>query len=606
MSFGDNAEPAGRVLTKSTRIERGGRDFAPGGRRGVKALLLSLCLMMLASAGAAHAETRTLKLYFIHTRERAEITFKRDGKFIPSGLAQINHFLRDWRKNESTKMDPRVVDLLWEVYQASGSRDYIHIICGYRSPGTNAMLRSRSSGVAEKSQHMLGKAIDFYIPDVKLSKLRQTAMRFQYGGVGYYPTSGSPFVHLDVGSARYWPRMSRGEMMAMFPDGKSVYVPSDGKPLAGYAQAMASYKSRRSGGAEIQLASASADDKPRRGFLANLFGGGADEDEDSSDVQVASAAPARAPATIAASGKAAVAAAATQPASPAAILAALPAKSIPLPGVAPRPNVDVGAPAVAAAPAAVEAPASPYPQLALLKVPLPTPRPDYTPPSATPLPAEPPVQVASAEPAPTTAELRGAQEATANAAAGVQATPPATLAAYVPLPTSRPAVEADMTMAALSKPHTALGKAQSSEAAFARAEAKEMIDQKLARLASAPSASPRLAMIAREAGTDASAVLSAGPRTTDKGARPTVADERPDPRSIAIPVPQQVARWALSNEPVTLDTRGTKAPSFAHALVRSAPQVVYTAGFQTASAQPDPNRFTGRAVVFLSVARFQN
>ena len=71
-------------------------------------------------------------------------------------------------------------------------------------------------------------------------------------------------------------------------------------------------------------------------------------------------------------------------------------------------------------------------------------------------------------------------------------------------------------------------------------------------------------------------------------------------------MPQQVARWALSNEPVTLDTRGTKAPSFAHTFVRSAPQVVYTAGFQTASVQPDPNRFTGRAVVFLSVARFQN
>jgi uncharacterized protein YcbK (DUF882 family) len=558
---------------------------------------------MLAS-GMAHAETRTLKLYFIHTRERAEITFKRDGKFIPSGLAQINKFLRDWRKNESTKMDPRVIDLLWEVYQASGSRDYIHIICGYRSPGTNAMLRSRSSGVAEKSQHMLGKAIDFYIPDVKLSKLRQTAMRFQYGGVGYYPTSGSPFVHIDVGNARYWPRMSRGDLMAMFPDGKSVYVPSDGKPLAGYTQALASYKARRSGGADIQLASA-AGGKPHRGFLANLFGGGADEDEDSADVQVASAAPARSPATIAASGKAAVAAAATEPASPAAIIAALPAKSIPLPGVAPRPDVDVG---VAAAPApAVEEPASPYPQLALLKVPLPTPRPDYTPPSAAPLPVEPPVQVASAEAAPSAAELRGVQEATANAAAGLQqATAPATLAAYVPLPTSRPATEADVTMAALSKPHTTLGKAQSSEAAFARAEAKEMIDQKLARLASAPSASPRLALIAREAGTDASSVLSTGPRTTDKGARPTMADERPDPRSIAIPVPRQVARWALSNEPVTLDTRGTTAPSFAHAFVRSAPQMVYTAGFQTASAQPDPNRFTGHAVVFLSVARFQN
>ena len=108
----------------------------------------------------------------------------------------------------------------------------IEIICGYRSPGTNEMLRGRSnrSGVARHSQHTLGKAIDFYIPGVPLEKLRETAMRLQGGGVGYYPTSGSPFVHLDVGNVRAWPRMTREQLVKLFPDGRTVHLPTDGTP----------------------------------------------------------------------------------------------------------------------------------------------------------------------------------------------------------------------------------------------------------------------------------------------------------------------------------------------------------------------------------------
>ena len=600
--FGDNRQPAGRVLTKSTRSERGRRKFAPAMRKSLTALLGSLCLLFVASA-AAQAETRTLKLYFIHTHERAEIAYKRDGKFIPSGLKQINNFLRDWRKNEPTNMDPRVVDLLWEVYHAVGAKDYIHIVSAYRSPKTNAMLRSRSKGVAEKSQHMLGKAIDFYIPGVKLATLRRTAMRFQVGGVGYYPTSGSPFVHIDVGNARYWPRMSRGELMAMFPDGNTVYLPADGKPLAGYSQAMASYKSRRKDISEIQLASAS--DKPRRGFLANLFGGGADEEEDSAQVEVASA-------PVAAAGRAAVAAAsAPEPAAtPATILAAMPAQAVPLPGVAPRPSVGVGVPLAVAAEPVEPAPAPGEVELAM-NVPLPTPRPDYTPPA--PAAAQAPVQVAEAESGQIAAQIAGVHVTGADVMAGItgKGAPPepaATLAAYLPASGKPSDGEQQVMIAALPEPRPTLdapkGAAGNSEAALARAEAKEMVDERLARLASAPSASPRLALISRDEGTDPAEIMGTGPRTTAKGGRPTIADEKPDPRSITIPVPQQVARWALSNEPVRLDTRGTRAPSFAHAFVRSAPQVVYTAGFQTASIG-DINRFSGPAVVFLSVARFQ-
>ena len=208
-----------------------------------------LLAMMAASFGLAttpdaFAETRSLKLYYLHTKEKAEIVFKRNGRYDQAGLNKLNRFLRDWRRNEPTKMDPRLFDLVWEVYKQVGGRDYINVVSAYRSPATNEMLRRTRGGQAKKSQHMLGKAIDFYIPGVKLSKLRAVAMKMQGGGVGYYPKSGSPFVHLDVAGVRAWPRMSRQELVSLFPDGKTLHLPPDGKPLPGYKTAMAEYKKR--------------------------------------------------------------------------------------------------------------------------------------------------------------------------------------------------------------------------------------------------------------------------------------------------------------------------------------------------------------------------
>ncbi len=210
------------------------------------ALIALLLFAALAGTAQAAADDRALKLFFTHTGERATIVYKRNGKFDPKGLMQINRFLRDWRKNEPTKIDPRLLDLVWEVYQRSGAKESIHVVSAYRSPSTNNMLRNRSrtTGVAKKSQHMLGKAMDFYIPGVKLATLRALAMQMQVGGVGFYPTSGSPFVHLDVGNVRAWPRMSRQELARLFPNGRTLHLPADGRALPGYELAMADQKKR--------------------------------------------------------------------------------------------------------------------------------------------------------------------------------------------------------------------------------------------------------------------------------------------------------------------------------------------------------------------------
>lgn len=150
----------------STRIARGLiKDICT--KLSARAVTFA-CLMLAAmpfvgvSATEAAAETRSLKLYYIHTREKAVITFKRNGKYDQKGLQELNRFLRDWRRNQPTRMDPRLFDLVWEVYRRSGATDYINVVSAFRSPETNGLLRTRTKGVAEKSQHMLGKAMDLY------------------------------------------------------------------------------------------------------------------------------------------------------------------------------------------------------------------------------------------------------------------------------------------------------------------------------------------------------------------------------------------------------------------------------------------------------------
>jgi uncharacterized protein YcbK (DUF882 family) len=260
-----------------------------GFARGFKSLPLSRAgchaglasVLLLAGAGSVHdatalGETRTLSFHHTHSDEDLTVTYKRNGRYDEDALKQINHFLRDWRSQDQTTMDRHLFDILWEVYRDVDGKKPIQIISAYRSPATNAMLRRRSTGVARFSQHMLGHAMDFFIPDVPLEQIRYAGLRLQRGGVGFYPTSGSPFVHLDTGSIRHWPRMTHDQLARVFPNGRTVHVPSDGNPLPGYELAKADIEKRGDG----DDASYS---KSKPSLLASLFSRGkssADEDDE--------------------------------------------------------------------------------------------------------------------------------------------------------------------------------------------------------------------------------------------------------------------------------------------------------------------------------------
>jgi len=190
---------------------------------------------------SASGEVRTLTLYNIHTKETASVTYKRDGNFDEAGLKQLNTFMRDWRRDVETKMDPELIDLIWTLHKQLGSQKPVYLISGYRSAETNAKLRWTRGGQARRSQHIQGKAADIHFPDVSIKTLRNSALVQEVGGVGYYPTSGIPFVHVDTGNVRMWPRMPRLELAALFPKGHTSYLPSDGRPItpSDYKLAMA-------------------------------------------------------------------------------------------------------------------------------------------------------------------------------------------------------------------------------------------------------------------------------------------------------------------------------------------------------------------------------
>lgn len=192
------------------------------------AIVAALSVAAMWSFGTptvAGGETRTLSLYHVHTKESITVTYMVKGRYVPSAMKKINYLMRDWRRKETITMDPKTVDLMWELHADLGSRAPIHIICGYRSPKTNAFLKRVGRNVAKKSQHMIGRAIDLYFPDVASKKIRNSALVRKVGGVGYYRSSGGPtgFVHIDSGNVRHWgPAIGKTEMAQIFRDGRKT------------------------------------------------------------------------------------------------------------------------------------------------------------------------------------------------------------------------------------------------------------------------------------------------------------------------------------------------------------------------------------------------
>jgi uncharacterized protein YcbK (DUF882 family) len=172
-------------------------------RAFIKLGMIAAALPLPASASAwLAAPERRLSFHNLHTGENVNLPYWVQGDYLPEALAEINHVLRDHRNNQVAAIDIQLLDLLGRVKAEFGASQPFQVISGYRSPASNRMLAGNSSGVAKRSLHMEGKAIDIRIPGIQLADLRRAGLMLKGGGVGYYPVSN--FVHLDVGRVRTW------------------------------------------------------------------------------------------------------------------------------------------------------------------------------------------------------------------------------------------------------------------------------------------------------------------------------------------------------------------------------------------------------------------
>ena len=153
-------------------------------------------------AAAVTAATSRLSFYHIHTGEKLAITYREHGEVVPDALTEINRYLRDFRTEQVHVIDVALLDKLNALYTAFEGRGNFEVISGYRSPHTNAVLRQVTTGVAEHSLHIEGRAIDVRLTSAKTSSLRDAALAMKSGGVGYYAESN--FVHIDTGKTRSW------------------------------------------------------------------------------------------------------------------------------------------------------------------------------------------------------------------------------------------------------------------------------------------------------------------------------------------------------------------------------------------------------------------
>ena len=158
--------------------------------------------LLLAPAASWAARPKAISFYHTHTGERLRVTYAEGDKVIPEALEEVSSFLRDFRSGEAHPMDPQLLDILHQLQQATGGKGPYEIISAFRSPQTNEMLRSNSNGVAQRSLHMEGRAMDVRLRGVDTYQLRKAALQLQAGGVGYYRSSD--FIHVDTGRVRYW------------------------------------------------------------------------------------------------------------------------------------------------------------------------------------------------------------------------------------------------------------------------------------------------------------------------------------------------------------------------------------------------------------------
>ncbi|HUI16463.1 MAG TPA: YcbK family protein [Alphaproteobacteria bacterium] len=166
---------------------------------GAAALLLPLPAL---ARTAPRENERTLRLYNLHTGETLKSTFWAQGRYLPEAQAEINRILRDHYSDEVTEIDPALVELLYRIQSGLGAAQGLDVVCGYRSPETNAELVREGRVHARNSYHISGQALDFRVPGRDLRQVRKLALSLRGGGVGYYPRSH--FVHVDVGPVRHW------------------------------------------------------------------------------------------------------------------------------------------------------------------------------------------------------------------------------------------------------------------------------------------------------------------------------------------------------------------------------------------------------------------
>jgi uncharacterized protein YcbK (DUF882 family) len=160
-----------------------------------------LFVFMPVMAGGT-SDARTLKFFHTHTLETLDVTYYENGLYLLEPVDQLRVFLADWRDGKQHEIDPKLMDILWEIQRVTGNNNTYEVISGYRSKETNRYLNSKSKGVARQSQHLLGKAIDVRLRGLDTRKLRDTALALKLGGVGYYEKTD--FVHVDTGRVRRW------------------------------------------------------------------------------------------------------------------------------------------------------------------------------------------------------------------------------------------------------------------------------------------------------------------------------------------------------------------------------------------------------------------